>query len=99
MAREVAVPEFLRAALASILGAAVGEVRVFEHSLLARLHGRAVATTRRNRIYLRGSAQDFFGNATLLLHEYCHVVRQWQPGRLTVRGYLWECLKRGYWHN
>ena len=74
-------------------------MQVFEHSWLARLHGRAVATTRRNRIYLRGSAQDFFGNSALLLHEYCHVVLQWQSGRLTVRGYLWECLRRGYWNN
>jgi hypothetical protein len=99
VAREAAVPEALRAALAGILGTPVGHVRVFEHSWLARLHGRAIATTRRNRIYLRGSAQDFFGNSALLLHEYCHVVLQWQPGRLTVRGYLLECLRRGYWNN
>ncbi len=42
---------------------------------------------------------DFFGNAALMLHEYCHVILQWQPGRLTVRGYLIECLRRGYWNN
>lgn len=99
MARESTVPESVRAALEGILGTPVGHVRVFEHSWLARLHGRAVATTRRDRIYLRGSARDFFGNSTLLLHEYCHVVLQWQPGRLTVRGYLLECLRRGYWNN
>jgi Domain of unknown function (DUF4157) len=98
-AREAEVPEVVRAALARILGAPVDHVRVIEHSLWARLHGRAVATTRRNRIYLRGSAQDFFGNSSLLLHEYCHVILQWQPGRLTVRGYLLECLRRGYWNN
>ena len=56
-------------------------------------------TPRRNRIYLRGSAGDFFSNSSLLLHEYCHVILQWQPGRLTVRGYLLECLRRGYWNN
>jgi hypothetical protein len=89
----------VRRALAGILGAPVDHVRVIEHSLLVRLHGRAVATTRRNRIYLRGSAQEFFGNASLLLHEYCHVVMQWQPGRLTVAGYLLECLRHGYWNN
>ncbi|HEY1492564.1 MAG TPA: DUF4157 domain-containing protein [Steroidobacteraceae bacterium] len=99
MAREAAVPESVRRALAGILGTPVDHVRVIEHSLLVRLHGRAVATTRRNRIYLRGSAQEFFGNASLLLHEYCHVVMQWQPGRLTVRGYLLECLRHGYWNN
>ncbi len=99
MTREAAVPQSVRAALAGILGAPVDQVRVIEHSLWARLHGRAVATTRRNRIYLRGSAQDFFGNAALLLHEYCHVVLQWQSGRLTLRSYLLECLRRGYWNN
>jgi hypothetical protein len=99
VAREAAVPPVVRAALAGILGTPVDHVRVIEHSLLTRLHGRAVATTRRNRIYLRGSAADFFGNSALLLHEYCHVILQWQPGRLTVRGYLVECLQRGYWNN
>ena len=99
MARAAAVPESVRCALERILGAPVGHVRVIEHSLLARLHGRAVATTRRNRIYLRGSAQEFFGNAALLLHEYCHVILQWQAGRLTVAGYLRECLRHGYWNN
>jgi hypothetical protein len=89
----------VKAALAEILGTPVDHVRVIEHSWLVRLHGRAVATTRRNRIYLRGSARDFFGNASLLLHEYCHVVLQWQPGTLTVRSYLVECLRRGYWNN
>ncbi len=99
VAREAAVPKVVRAALAGILGTPVDHVRVIEHSLLARLHGRAVATTRRDRIYLRGSARDFFSNSSLLLHEYCHVILQWQPGRLTVRGYLLECLRRGYWNN
>jgi hypothetical protein len=89
----------VRVALEGILGAPVGHVRIIEHSVWARLHGRAVATTRRNRIYLRGSAGDFFGNSALMLHEYCHVILQWQPGRLTVRGYLMECLRRGYWNN
>ena len=98
-AREAAVPAAVRSALAEILGTPVDHVRVIEHSLLTRLHGRAVATTRRNRIYLRGSARDFFNNSSLLLHEYCHVILQWQPGRLTVRGYLMECLRRGYWNN
>ena len=99
IAREAQVPPAVLAALAAILGTPVDHVRVIEHSLWARLHGRAVATTRRNRIYLRGSARDFFGNGTLVLHEYAHVILQWQPGRLTVRGYLLECLRRGYWNN
>ena len=85
-AREAAAPRrgYARA-LEEILATPVDHVRVIEHSWFARLHGRAVATTRRGRIYLRGSAADFFGNPALLLHEYCHVIHQWQPGTLTVR--------------
>ena len=97
--REASVPARLRAALEDILQAPISDIRVIEHSRLARLHGRAVATTRRRRIYLRGSAADFFANPWLMLHEYCHVIKQWQPGSLTVARYLGECLRRGYWNN
>jgi hypothetical protein len=97
--RQVPLPAELRAALEEILGARIDDVAVIEHSWIARLHGRAIATTRRQRIYLRGSAADFFGDPALLLHEYCHVIRQWRPGTLTVRRYLIECLRRGYWNN
>ena len=86
-------------ALEELLGAPVGHVRVIEHSWFARLHGRAVATTRRGRIYLRGSAADFWSNPPLMLHEYCHVIRQWETGALTARRYAVECLRRGYWNN
>ena len=80
-------------------GAGVDQVRVIEHSLFARLHGRAIATTRRRRIFLRGSAAEFFGNPSLMLHEYCHVLLQWETGSLTTLRYLRECLRRGYWNN
>ena len=97
--REAAVPAGVVAALERILGTSVGDVRVIEHSWYARLHGRAVATTRRQRIYLRGNAADFFANPWLMLHEYCHVTRQWRTGTLTVPRYIAECLRRGYWNN
>jgi hypothetical protein len=74
-------------------------VEIFEHSLFARVHLRAIATTRRERIYLRGSAQDFFANPSLMLHEYCHVLYQWRTGALTTWRYLRECARRGYWNN
>ena len=99
MARPVAVPEAVSGALERLLGAPVAGVQVIEHSWYARLHGRAVATTRRERIYLRGSALEFFADPWLMLHEYCHVVRQWRGGSLTVPRYLAECLRRGYWNN
>lgn len=95
----VCVPEKLGAALELVFGEPVKQVRIIEHSLLVRLHGRATATTRRRRIYLRGSAEDFYQNPWLMLHEYCHVLRQWEPGTLTVPRYVLEWLRRGYWNN
>lgn len=99
MGRRVAVPEHIRLALEKFFGDGVGRVIVVEHSLFARMHYRIHATTRRRRIYLVGSAQDFFSNPTLMLHEYCHVLRQWELGRLTTVGYLVEWFRKGYWDN
>jgi len=98
-ARAAALPASVRRALEQLLGTQVGQVKVIEHSWFVRLHGRALATTRRRRIYLRGSATEFFANPWLMLHEYCHVIHQWEPRSLTVRRYLLECLRRGYWNN
>ena len=97
--RQVPLPAELRRALESILGAPLDKIAVIEHSWLTRLHGRAVATTRRGRIYLRGSAADFFSDPVLMLHEYCHVLKQWELGRLTTARYVLEWLRRGYWDN
>jgi len=95
----VAVPSHIAAALASIFNQPVTSVRVVEHSLYARLHWGARATTRRNRILLRGAASDFWADPELVLHEYFHVLRQWQPRRLTIWRYLVESVRRGYWSN
>jgi hypothetical protein len=97
--REVAAPPPLAAALASLLGESVAHVRVIEHSWFVRVHGRAVATTHRKRIYLRGTAAAFFADPWLMLHEYWHVIGQWERGTLTVPRYLLECARRGYWNN
>jgi hypothetical protein len=97
--RQAAVPPEIRAALEHLFGESVAHVRVIEHSWLARLHGRALATTRPGRIYLRGGAAAFFGDPSLMLHEYWHVLGQWQRGTLTVPRYLLECARRGYWNN
>jgi hypothetical protein len=97
--REAVLPAALRQALEQLFEAPVAHVRIIEHSWFTRLHGRAVATTRRRRIYLRGSAAEFFADPWLMLHEYCHVIHQWQAGSLTVPRYLAECLRRGYWDN
>jgi hypothetical protein len=97
--REAALPDALRRALEAVLGEPVSQVRIVEHSLYARLHPRAIAATRRRRIYLRGAAREFFENPWLMLHEYCHVLKQWEPGQLTVARYCLECLRHGYWNN
>jgi hypothetical protein len=99
MGRRVAVPPNVQAALESVFGVGVAQVRVIENSLFARLHVRATATTRRSRIYLRGSAAAFFNDPALMLHEYCHVLKQWEPGLLTTTRYVGEWLRRGYWDN
>jgi hypothetical protein len=99
MGRQVPVPPHVRVALESFFGEKVAHVRVIEHSWFARAHLRCVATTRRRCIYLTGSAADFFENPALMLHEYCHVLRQWEPGLLTTVRYIVEWLRRGYWDN
>ena len=96
--RQVSVqrpPEPLRAALQEIFGEPVDHVRVIEYSFYARLHLGARATTRRNRILLRDSAAAFWRDPDLVLHEYFHVIRQWQPRRLTIWRYVVESLRRG----
>src|ERR1700761_6730971 len=97
--RSIPVPDAVGAALELLFGESIGHVRVIEYSLFARLHVSNNATTRRRRIYLRGSAADFFKNPSLMLHEYCHVLKQWEPRTLTVRRYLLESARRGYWNN
>ncbi|MEO7773783.1 MAG: hypothetical protein ABIT36_04025 [Steroidobacteraceae bacterium] len=95
----IAPPEPLRAALIELFGPAVEQVGIVERSWFNLLHGAPRATTRRGRIYLRGSAEEFFADPMLVLHEYCHVLHQWEPRRLTVTRYARECLRCGYWMN
>ncbi len=97
--RAVPVPPAILAALERVLGERVDYVRLVEHSRFARVHDCDHATTRRRRIYLRGSAADFFANPELMLHEYFHVVKQWEPRRLTTWRYLRESVRQGYWNN
>jgi len=90
------LPVSLRAAVIRIFGAAAEHVRFVENSWRVRWHPRMHATTRRDRIYLRGTVEEFAGDPALVLHEYFHVVKQWRTGRLTRTTYVWEWLRRGY---
>jgi hypothetical protein len=93
------IPVSIATALRDTFGEPVEHIRVIENSLYARMHFGARATTRRGRILLRGSAKDFWNDPELILHEYFHVLRQWQPRRLTIWKYLIESAHNGYWHN
>jgi|SRR5215467_10421727 len=99
MGRRVSVPESVRIPLAKFFGDDVARVEVIENSFFARLHWNTLATTRRRRIYLRRSAKDFFSDPALMLHEYFHVIKQWEPRLLTSGRYLLECLRSGYFGN
>jgi uncharacterized protein DUF4157 len=92
-------PMELQTALTQVFGESIAHVRVYEYSLYARVHVGARATTRRNRILLRHSAQQFWADPELVLHEYFHVLRQWQSHRLSVLRYLLEWIRHGYWNN
>jgi len=92
-------PKDVEQALESLFGESVRHVKVIQYSIYVRFHWRAIATTRPNRIYLRGSGKEFFTDGPLLLHEYFHVLRQWAPGDLSIPRYLVECFRRGYWDN
>jgi len=97
--RAVSLPPQVAACLEQIFGRSCAHVEVFEFSLFTRMHWRAVATTRPGRVFLRASAADFFDNPWLMLHEYCHVLKQWEPGDLTTPRYIVECVRKGYWNN
>jgi hypothetical protein len=99
MGQRAAAPPFVLVALATFFGDTVGQVKVIEYSWFARLHWNAIATTRRRRIYLRGSADDFFTDPALMMHEYFHVMHQWEPRLLTSFRYLVEWVRQGYWNN
>jgi len=93
----------MRDALAGVFGVApevIDGVRLVEQSRFARLHGRRVtATTRRGTIYLAGSVRRFVADPELVMHEYFHVLRQWDTGALTTWRYVRETLRRGYRNN
>lgn len=99
LGRRVSPPRNVALALERLFGESIAKVNVIEHSSYARLHLGARATTRRSRILLAGSAESFWRDPELLLHEYFHVLRQWQPRRLTIVRYLAECWRNGYWDN
>ncbi len=97
--RPYPVPLPVQQSLEQVFAEPVGHVRVIEHSAWARCHPGMVATTRPGRILLATGGDEFIAEPELVLHEYFHVLRQWQPARLTRRGYLIESARHGYRDN
>jgi hypothetical protein len=93
------LPRTVSAALEAVFAEPVDGVIIIENSLYARAHLGMCATTRPNRILLAIGGAEFAANPELLLHEYCHVIRQWRPGHLTRSRYLLESARCGYWQN
>jgi hypothetical protein len=89
----------MQRALERTFGEPVDHVEIVEHSRYARLHRGCSATTRPNRILLAIGGDEFVRRPDLVLHEFFHVLRQWQPRRLTRTRYVLESARRGYWHN
>lgn len=99
LGRRVFPPAHIATALAEVFRERIDHIRVIENSRYARWHLGARATTRRSRILLAGKASDFWRDPELMLHEYFHVLRQWQTRELTIVRYLIEWLRVGYWNN
>lgn len=97
----IAMPARVVDALEALFAVPAAEVEVIYAPLFVRLiHGHnTVATTRRNRIYIAIPGEEFLADAGLMLHEYCHVLCQWNTGELTVAKYLTELARNGYWKN
>jgi len=94
------IPARVRRALAIIFDEPVDGVDIKLQPLFVRLHGRRVrVTTRPNRICLGCDIQTFLDDPELMLHEYYHVLRQWNTGIMKRFSYLRECRRNGYFDN
>jgi hypothetical protein len=93
------LPRAVATALAKVFEESVDGVIVIERSRYAKLHRGMTATTRPNRILLAISGAEFAARPELLLHEYYHVLCQWQTGYLTRWRYVVESVQCGYWQN
>lgn len=94
------IPAHVRKALAAIFDEPVDGVEIRVRPLYVRLHGRRVrVTTRPNQICMGCDMETFLGDPELMLHEYYHVLRQWNPGLMKRIGYLRECRRNGYVDN
>lgn len=96
----VRLPDDWVATLGALFGdATVCTVQVHEKVWWLKPLPWVAAITGPSRIWLRGRAEDFFADPELVLHEYCHVLDQWDTRRLSILRYLREWVRSGYWRN
>lgn len=93
------IPDYMIVALEDVFCESVNQIKVVEHSRYAALHGRILATTRKELILLNMGGEAFSQLPELVLHEYYHVVKQWRNGDLTTLKYIIESAKNGYINN
>lgn len=93
------MPDHMIIALEDLFCESVDHIQVIEHSRYAALHGRILATTRKELILLNMGGETFSRLPELVLHEYYHVVKQWRNDELTAFKYIIESVKNGYINN
>ncbi|MBX3724385.1 MAG: RHS repeat-associated core domain-containing protein [Xanthomonadales bacterium] len=81
--------------LEQIFGQSVAGVRIRSKQFVRN----NFVTTRKNSIRLPPSlsVDEFFARPHLVLHEYYHVLAQWNTGEMTRRSYLAEVARSGSW--
>lgn len=98
--KSVRLPDDWALTLGALFGdRAVHSVRVQERVWWLWPLPWVAAITGPSRIWLRGSAEAFFADPEFVLHEYCHVMDQWDTRRLSILRYLREWWRVGYWRN
>ncbi|MFA5260384.1 MAG: RHS repeat-associated core domain-containing protein [Candidatus Omnitrophota bacterium] len=87
----------MKKCLELIFRESVSDVNVIRDDFwLNVFHGGSYATTRRNRIVVKGDINEFWLYKHTVLEEYYHVLKQWNKGTLTRTRYLIELMKKGY---
>ncbi|MDU0352996.1 RHS repeat-associated core domain-containing protein [Paraglaciecola aquimarina] len=106
---EFSLPSNLATSVSEVMNVSVSDINGVElyanskwANFLNWLNGlrgwRVDATTLTNAIYLPShvSPKSFMNNHNLLLHEYFHVIKQWNTGRMGIGSYL---LSPDKWEN
>lgn len=71
------------------------QVEVHDHSALPDLFTGGLTFTLPGHIFVPGKCGEFWVDPELVLHEYYHVVDQWDTERMRLDGYLAEGARQG----